>query len=187
MTPNRPRGKRRELAPLEPIDAQDGPAMQALPSDRHRAFVRALYQVKPGHGANVKAARIAGFGTETSTPASMATIASRLAHDQRIQAALYEEDQRHIRASAPRAIRALSNLIEDPSHRDHARGVSMVLDRVHPAETNHVVKVEHEAAPSMVATAEVLARIAALTAKYLPQPLVIEARAEGPDREPPHI
>jgi hypothetical protein len=43
-TPNkRPRGKRRELAPLEPIDAQDGPAMKALPSDRHRAFVRALY------------------------------------------------------------------------------------------------------------------------------------------------
>jgi hypothetical protein len=39
----RPRGKRRELAPLEPIDANDGPAMKLLPSDRHRAFVRALY------------------------------------------------------------------------------------------------------------------------------------------------
>jgi hypothetical protein len=32
----RPKGKRRELAPLEEIDAQDGPAMKALPTDRHR-------------------------------------------------------------------------------------------------------------------------------------------------------
>jgi hypothetical protein len=40
----RPRGKRRELTPLEPIDAQDGPKMKALPTDRHRAFVRALFR-----------------------------------------------------------------------------------------------------------------------------------------------
>ena len=53
----RPKGERREVAPLEPIDANDGPAMLALPTERHRMFVRALYQVKPGHGANVKAAR----------------------------------------------------------------------------------------------------------------------------------
>src|SRR5258706_352973 len=45
----RPRGKRRELAPLEPVDAKDGPAMLALPSDRHRAFVRPPYTVRPGH------------------------------------------------------------------------------------------------------------------------------------------
>src|SRR4051794_20858840 len=94
------RPRARELAPLEPIDANDGPAMKALPSERHRAFVRALYQVKPGHGANVKAAKLAGFGTETSTPQSMATIASRLAHDDRVLAALHEEDQRRIRSSA---------------------------------------------------------------------------------------
>jgi phage terminase small subunit len=57
----------------------------------------------------------------------MATIASRLAHDERVQAAIYEEDQKHIRASAPRAIRSLSSLIENPGHRDHARGIAMVL------------------------------------------------------------
>jgi hypothetical protein len=44
-----------------------GPAMAALPSDRHRAFVLALFEVKPGYGANVAAPKIAGFGKPTST------------------------------------------------------------------------------------------------------------------------
>ncbi len=50
--------------------------MLALPTDRHRAFVRALYTVRPGHGARVKAAKIAGFGCDHSTPQTMATIAA---------------------------------------------------------------------------------------------------------------
>ena len=88
--------------------------MKALPSDRHRAFVLSLYQIKPGHGAHVTAAKLAGFGTSTTSPQSWSVIASRLAHDERILAAIYEQDQVHIRASAPRAVRALGNLIEDP-------------------------------------------------------------------------
>jgi phage terminase small subunit len=161
----RPRGKRREVVPLEPIDARDGPAMKALPTDRHRAFVRALYTVKPGHGANVKAAKLAGFGCPTSTPGSMATIASRLAHDERVLEAIAEEDQKRIRASAPRAISALSRLVETPGHKDHARGIAMVLDRVHPVETQHTVKVQHDASPALVATAAVLKRISELAAQ----------------------
>jgi hypothetical protein len=122
-----------------------GPAMLALPSDRHRAFVFALYQIKPGYGAHVKAAKLAGFGTSTSSAKSWSVIASRLAHDEKILAALFEEDQKRIRASAPRALRALTNLVEDPRHKDHTRAIGMVLDRVHPAETTHHVKVEHSA------------------------------------------
>jgi hypothetical protein len=91
--------------------------MKALPTDRHRAFVRALYQVKPGHGANVKAARLAAFGTPNSSPQSMATIASRLARDERVLAAIREEDEKRIRSSAPRAIAALSALIENPNQK----------------------------------------------------------------------
>ena len=122
--------------------AEWGPAMSAL-SDRHKAFVLALYQIRPGHGAQVKAAKLAGFGTSTSTPGSWNSIATRIAHDERILAALHEEDQKRIRASAPRAIRALQHLIEDPEHKDHARGIGMVLDRVHPLETRHTVDVVH--------------------------------------------
>jgi phage terminase small subunit len=137
--------------------------MLALPTNRHRAFVRALYTVRPGHGARVKAAKLAGFGTPQSSPQSMATIASRLSHDERVLAAIAEEDQKYIRSSAPRAISALSRLIEDPKAKDHARGIAMVLDRVHPVES--VINVKHDATPAFRATADVLARIADLAAR----------------------
>jgi hypothetical protein len=157
------RGKRRDLAPFESVDAKDGPKMKALPTDRHRAFVRALYTVRPGHGARVKAAKLAGFGCPTSTPQSMATIASRLSHDERVLEAIREEDEKYIRSSAPRAISALSRLIETPSHKDHARGIAMVLDREYPVES--VVNLKHDATPAFKATADVLARIAELAAR----------------------
>jgi hypothetical protein len=130
--------------------------MKALPTDRHRQFVRAMYMVKPGHGAAVRAAKLAGFGTPESTPQSMATIASRLVHDKRVQEAFAEQDQLYIRASAPRAIRALSALIENPGARDHARGIAMVLDRVHPAEQIHKVDHlhTHDVTPSAANTAD---------------------------------
>jgi hypothetical protein len=171
------KGKRREVVPLEPIDAQDGPAMLALPTDRHRAFVRALYQVRPGHGANVKAAKLAGWGCPSSSAQSMATIASRLAHDERVLEAIREEDEKRIRSSAPRAISALSRLVENPKHKDHARGIAMVLDRIHPVETTHHVKVEHDATPNFKETAQVLERIAELAAKFcvrLPSASIID-------------
>ena len=174
------RSKRRELAPLEPVDAKDGPAMLALPSDRHRAFVRALYTVRPGHGARVKAAKLAGFGTETSSPQSMATISSRLAHDERVLAAIAEEDQKYIRSSAPRAIGALSRLIEDPRHKDHARGIAMVLDRTMPLETVHNVQVkhEHDITPNAMEAAQILKRISELAAKFsVRMPAVFDGQA----------
>lgn len=166
---------RTELAPAEPVDAMDGPKMKALPTDRHRAFVRALYQVRPGHGAYVKAAKLAGFGTPTSSTHSMASIASRIAHDERVLAAIGEEDQKRIRASAPRAVAALARLIEDPKSKDHARGIAMVLDRVHPLQTVHNVKVEHDATPAFRESAQILQRIAELAARFsikLPPPVI---------------
>jgi hypothetical protein len=176
----RKRAPRRELEPMEPLDAKDGPKMQALPSDRHRAFVRALYTVRPGHSAAVKAAKMAGFGTAVSSASSMATIASRLRHDERILEAIEEEDKKFIRASAPRALGALSRLIEDPRHKDHARGIGMVLDRVIPVEQVHNVKHQHDVTPAFQNTAEIMARMAELAARFgapmpsLPAPVIIE-------------
>jgi len=133
-----------------------------------------MYQVKPGHGAAVRAAKLAGFGTPQSTPQSMATIASRLTHDKRVQEAFAEQDQLYIRASAPRAIRALSALIENPGAKDHARGIAMVLDRVHPQESVHHVKVDHDVTPNAMETAQIFQRIAELSAKFsvtIPAPM----------------
>jgi phage terminase small subunit len=170
--PKQKPGPRRELAPLEPVDAKDGPAMLALPTDRHRAFVRAMYSVRPGFGAAVRAAKLAGFGTAESSAQTMASIGSRLTHDVRIQAAFAEQDQLHIRAAAPRALRALSHLIEDPRHRDHARALGMVLDRTNPVEMLHKVKHEHEVSSSMIATAEVFKQIMELAARARVPPMI---------------
>jgi hypothetical protein len=75
-----------------------------------------------------------------------------------------EEDERRIRASAPRAIRALEYLIETPTHKDFARGIEMVLSRVHPTESVHHVKVEHRG-KVVIATEQVLERIRELASK----------------------
>jgi hypothetical protein len=169
-TRKRTKEQRRDLAPAAPIDAsselvelKDGPAMLALPTDRHRDFVRALYQVKSGHGSGSKAARLAGWGTPSSSAQTLATIASRLMHDERVLAAISEMDRQRIRGIAPRAISALERLVENPRHKDHARGIAMVLDREHPAET--VLNVKHDATPALKATTEVLARIVELAAR----------------------
>jgi len=105
----------------------------------------------------------------------MATIASRLPHDERVLAAIAEEDQKFIRSSAPRAIGALSRLIENPNAKDHARGIAMVLDRTMPVETQHTVKVQHDTTENFKNAAQVMARISELAAKYrvrLPAPRV---------------
>jgi hypothetical protein len=149
-----------------------GPCMKALPSDRHRAFVLGLYQVPPGYGAHVRAARLAGFGSSTSSPASMVSIASRLAHDENILRAIFEEDQRRIRSTAPRAIRALQHLVETPDHRDHCRALGMVLDRVHPAQTNHVVDVNHHV--TIDHNLEAVEQLRALKAVGVPREKLVE-------------
>jgi hypothetical protein len=176
--------------PLAEVDGVTwGPAMKALPSDRHRAFVLALYQVKPGYGAHVRAAKMSGFGTTTSSAKSWSVIACRLAHDEKILAALAEEDQKRIRASAPRAVRALANMVEDPDHRDHCRAVVATLDRVYPVETTHHVKVDHRH-EVVVPTEKVLARIRELAAAAGLNPQTLPPTIDGTcedvtDRPPP--
>jgi hypothetical protein len=150
LRPSRTRGQKTRPGkplPVPPLpeefaNVKWGPAMRAL-SDRGRAFVLALFSVAPGFGAAVRAAQEACYGTTTSTPQSMASIASGLMHDEKILAAVREHSERYIKNSAPRALTALMNLIEDPSSRDHARGIAMLLDRVHPVESHHSIDVQH--------------------------------------------
>jgi phage terminase small subunit len=126
-------------APPLPDGVEWGPAMRALRSDKHRAFVLALYTA-PSHAA---AARVSGFGTDRTSPIGWTVIAAQLCHNEKILAAIAEEDKRRVRVLGPRAIRAAEKLVEDPTHRDHARGISMMLDRTVPVETRHEVVVRH--------------------------------------------
>jgi phage terminase small subunit len=120
-----------------------GPAMKALPSARWRAFVEFYLLEPPGYGAQTRAARRAGFGHANSKPLTMARIATRLLHDDRILAAIAEESRKLLRAGAPEAVKALLGLVRNPDHRDHARGIALVLARTDPEVARHDVNVVH--------------------------------------------
>jgi hypothetical protein len=120
-----------------------GPAMRALPNNRWRAFVEFLLLEPPGHGAQTNAARRAGFGHARTTPLNMAKIASRLIRDDRMIAAIAEEARKLLRGGAPDAVKALLNLVRDPEHRDHARGIAMVLARSDPEIARTDLQVTH--------------------------------------------
>jgi hypothetical protein len=129
-----------------------GPAMRALPHARWRAFVEFLLLEPPGHGAQTAAARRAGFGHARTKPITMAKIASRLMRDDRVVAAIAEEARKLLRGGAPDAVKALLNLVRAPEHRDHARGIAMVLSRTDPEVqridthvTHRVVSADEEA------------------------------------------
>src|SRR5262245_58404560 len=89
----------RPCTPLIPIDESSlGPAMLAL-TPAQRGFVVAKVQ----HGmSNTDATQLAGYSARS--PHALGVVGSRLAHDERVQAALLEEGQKLMRAEGPRSI-----------------------------------------------------------------------------------
>ena len=133
--------KRREPQP------EDGESLAALPSDKWRSFCFHYLMQAPRHGAATSAARAAGFGTPTTRPIVMARYAHRLLQDPRIQRALMDESKKMLRAHAPEAVNALLAIVRDVRHKDHVRGVQMLLDRTDSVElhstVHHQVEVNH--------------------------------------------
>ena len=123
---------------------QLGPAMRALPNNKWRAFVEFFLLEKPGRGAQTRAARRAGFGRPNSRALTLARISFRLMSDDRIIAAIAEESRKMLRAGAPEAVKALLELIRNPEHKDHARAIGMIVDRVDPVTSHQVVEVTHK-------------------------------------------
>jgi phage terminase small subunit len=150
-----------DIATEEPAP-EWGPKMAALPTDRQRRFVDGLFDAPKAKGRLIWAARVAGYGTATSSNKSLSVIASRLAADEHVREAIAEESHRRLRILAPSALAALSRLVDAPTHKDHGRALAMILDRTDPVETTHNVKVERVAPPSIAATEKVLTRIAEL-------------------------
>jgi hypothetical protein len=157
------------VTPADDAAPQWGPAMQALNTDRQRAFVCALYDEEAparGRGLLQYAVKKAGYGSERgSTDKALSVIANRLVNDKRIQAAAAEYARSMVRSISPAAVQAVRAMIKDTKHKDHARAVAMILDRVDPIETTHTVRVEDYRAPDQAATAAVLQRIAQLAAQ----------------------
>ena len=122
--------------------------MNALPSDKWRAFVIALFdrrlpsmgQRQPPPGPPVSA-------RPPPAPIVMARYAHRVMQDPRMQRALMEESKKLLRAHAPEAVNALLAIVRDVRHKDHARGVQMLLDRTDSVElhstVHHQVEINH--------------------------------------------
>ena len=161
-----------------------GPKMLALANDRQRAFVVALYDedapVK-GDGLFRYAARKAGYGNAdgTTTDQAISVIASRLVHDERVQAAIAEYSRACVRAIAPEAVAALRKVIRDPKHRDHMRAITAIADRVDPIETTATLKIEDARPAPPEAIERVLKRIDELARRAgllpLPAPQIVDA------------
>ena len=159
---------------------QWGPKMLALPNDRWRNFVMALFDPdapNKGDGLLLYAARQVGLGTATSSSKSLGVMAGRICHDERTQAAIAEYSIAAVRGGlAPDVVRSIRNVVNDPKHRDHARILALVYDRLDPLQTLHTVKVEDHRPASPEITERVLARIDELArrAGLLPSPQIID-------------
>jgi phage terminase small subunit len=147
-----------------------GPAMRALNS-RQRAFVTFYILENPGRGAQTNAARRAGFGTARSKPIDMAHQAWRLMSDERIQAAIAEEARKLLRGSAPEAAKALLELVRNPDHKDHARGIAMVLARTDPEIVRTDMNITHVVIDP---DQEALEELRALKALHTPHAKMLE-------------
>lgn len=134
--------------------------MKALPNDRQRAFVVALFDEEApvkGDGLFIYAAEKAGY--QGSNNKSLGVMAARLVRDARMQAAIAEYSRTTVRAISPEAIRALKEVIRNPKHRDHMRAINAVADRVDPLETTATLKIEDNRGPTPQMTERALARI----------------------------
>lgn len=119
-----------------------GPAMSALPNDRMRAFVVACCQPTAEGAVNyTDAALKAGYSPGNRAAAQVQ--GSRLAHDDRIQAAMLEESQRRFSAALPLATAAIvSILTTSPKNADRMKAAAMIFNRAGmPERTEHSVTV----------------------------------------------
>lgn len=121
-----------------PIDRDMGPKLASL-SPRRQAFVIAMLET--GQDNHTLCAKMAGY---TGTEKSIRVQAFRLAHDDKIQAALTEQAQRRMKTGAIMATGTLLSIASNPVHKDQLKAAVEILNRtgLH-AKTEQVVTHEH--------------------------------------------
>lgn len=117
-----------------------GPCMLACRPDE-REFVLHVIAGKP----NAEAAKLAGWGEPDSSAATLARIGHRLAHRDRIIAAIGEEVKKLTRSRATlKAAQVIDEILNNSYHKDAARVALSVLERVDPTIQKHEVEVTHK-------------------------------------------
>lgn len=115
-----------------------GPAMLALPTDGMRAFVYAMLDT--GGQNQMLCAKESGY---TGNERTLAVTGHRLAHDERVQAAIQEEARRRMNAGAILAVNTVLSIAANSAHKDQLRAATAILDRTGlNATTEHKVTVE---------------------------------------------
>lgn len=131
-----------------PEEGDLGPAMRALP-ERMRAFVVALMETGSGPGSYGRCARMAGY---TGTDSTISASASRLVHDDRIQAAIIEESKRRLTGGLIVAVSSLVAMVDPDSDillsaKDRLRAIELLLNRAGlPSQSEQKVTVTHQTA-----------------------------------------
>jgi hypothetical protein len=127
------------------ISEIEGPlsAAEAACSARERRFVHWLLSLPPKTGFRVRAARLAGFGKD-STPHVMNSITQVLLNRQCVIDLIVEVTRKQIRSSAPEAMAAVKEILADPAHRDRLKAAQVVLERIEPTMQRIDVSVKHE-------------------------------------------
>jgi hypothetical protein len=100
-------------------------------------------QLPPKHGFKVQAARLAGFG-KNSTPHDLSATTQNLLRSQRVIDLIEEVARKQIRSSAPEAIAAVCEIIADSEHRDRLKAANVILERIEPTMQRLDVRVKHE-------------------------------------------
>jgi hypothetical protein len=129
------------VVPVED-DLAMSPELAAL-TTKQRAFVECLF-AGDGSGrllAKSAAARAAGYSGD---PHQLNSMAQKLLKDPRIQAAMRAETQRRIRNLGPEALKALTEIMHTPGHKDQLKSVNIVLERLDPVATKIDAHVTHE-------------------------------------------
>jgi hypothetical protein len=121
--------------PLTPAEASCTP--------QERRFVHWLLNLPPKRGFKVQAARLAGYG-KNSTPHVINATTQRLLGQQRVVDLIVEVTRKQIRTSAPEALAAVREIIGDPEHRDRLKAAQTILERIEPTMQRIDVSVKHE-------------------------------------------
>jgi hypothetical protein len=148
-------------------------------NEKQRAFVDYLFQAPPKQygSPQVWALRQAGYGTPTSSAASLRALSGQLMAKEKIQHAIEQESRRRLRLLPPGAVASIEKILQDPEHKHFPKVVAQVFERTDPAPVK--VEVEHTSkAPSPEQIEAVMQKIAQLAQKAgmpaIAPPTVIE-------------
>jgi phage terminase small subunit len=117
--------------------------LEAACSPMERRFVHWLMNLPPKHGFRARAARLAGYG-KNSTPHVLNSIAQDLLAKPRVVSLIEEVTRKQIRSAAPEAIAAVREIIGDAEHRDRLKAAQTILERIEPTMQRLDVHVKHE-------------------------------------------